>query len=80
MILDALTRVDHDQHKRIFKRFYRVPGRIAVRIKGTGIGLFLVQAIARQHSGDVTAQSPGPNHGSTITLTLPLANPAQSPT
>jgi signal transduction histidine kinase len=65
-----------DQLKRIFKRFYRVPGRIAVRIKGTGIGLFLVRSIARQHGGGVSASSPGPNLGTTITLTLPLANPA----
>ncbi|MGA1981021.1 MAG: HAMP domain-containing sensor histidine kinase [Acidobacteriaceae bacterium] len=64
-----------DQLKRIFKRFYRVPGRIAVRIKGTGIGLFLVRSIARQHDGDVSASSPGPNLGTTLTLTLPLANP-----
>ena len=62
--------------KRIFKRFYRVPGRIAVRVKGTGIGLFLVRNIARQHSGSVTAASPGPNLGTTITLTLPLASQA----
>jgi signal transduction histidine kinase len=67
-----------DQLKRIFKRFYRVPGRIAVRIKGTGIGLFLVRSIARQHGGGVSASSPGPNLGTTITLTLPLANPAAS--
>ena len=68
-----------DQLKRIFKRFYRVPGRIAVRIKGTGIGLFLVRSIARQHGGGVSASSPGPNLGTTITLTLPLASPAEKP-
>ena len=63
-----------DDLKRIFKRFYRVPGRIAVRVKGTGIGLFLVRTIARQHNGDVTATSPGPGLGTTITLALPLEN------
>jgi two-component system, OmpR family, sensor histidine kinase SenX3 len=57
--------------KRIFKRFYRVPARNVFRIKGTGLGLFLVRSIARQHGGDVEAQSEGEGRGATIRLQLP---------
>ncbi|QQS31635.1 MAG: HAMP domain-containing histidine kinase [Acidobacteriota bacterium] len=57
--------------KRVFKRFYRVPGRAGV--KGTGLGLAIVQAIVEKHGGRVTAESRGTGKGSTFTITLPRA-------
>jgi signal transduction histidine kinase len=59
--------------RRIFKRFYRADSNDRVKIKGTGLGLFLVRTIARQHGGDVYAASDGPGKGSTMFLKLPLA-------
>ena len=57
--------------KRIFKRFYRVPNRSLTTIKGTGLGLFIVRAIARKHGGRVFAQSEGEGRGTTVVLELP---------
>jgi two-component system sensor histidine kinase SenX3 len=75
-VTDTGVGLPANQFKRIFTRFYRVPGRAVAKIKGTGLGLFLVRNIARQHGGEATATSPGPGLGTTISITLPLAAPA----
>jgi signal transduction histidine kinase len=59
--------------KRIFKRFYRIPASVAVRTKGSGLGLFIVRSVARKHGGRAFAESAGQGHGSTFTLLLPAA-------
>jgi signal transduction histidine kinase len=57
--------------KRIFKRFYRVSSSATGRVKGTGLGLFIVRSIARRHGGEAFAESEGAGRGSTFTLRLP---------
>ncbi len=60
--------------KRVFKRFYRIPPAVAVRAKGSGLGLFIVRSVARKHGGRAFAESAGAGHGSTFTLMLPGAS------
>jgi signal transduction histidine kinase len=55
-----------------FKRFYRVPGPLAARVKGTGLGLYIVRSVAKRHGGRAWAESEGPGRGSTFVLQLPI--------
>jgi signal transduction histidine kinase len=76
----AMIRV-HDQGigippnetKRIFGRFYRTPWALTQRVKGTGLGLFIVAQTAKRHGGRAFAQSEGVGRGATFTLELPTA-------
>jgi|SRR5580700_3601350 two-component system sensor histidine kinase SenX3 len=59
--------------KRVFKRFHRVPGPLASRVKGTGLGLYIVRSVAKRHGGRAWADSAGPGRGSVFVLQLPIA-------
>lgn len=65
--------ISKSELKRIFRRFYRIPEAVAMRVKGSGLGLFIVSSVARKHGGRVSAESDGPGQGSTFTLQLPIA-------
>jgi signal transduction histidine kinase len=47
------------------------PSRRRIPVSGSGIGLYLVQQIARLHHGRITADSEGEDKGSVFTLILP---------
>ncbi len=72
-IADRGIGIPSAQLKRIFKRFYRVPGRFMARVNGTGLGLFIVRSVVEKHGGRVFAESAGLGHGSTFTIQLPRA-------
>ena len=59
--------------KRVFKRFYRVPQGEGQKVKGTGLGLFIVNSIIKKHGGSIRADSKGEGRGSTFVIQLPRA-------
>ncbi len=62
--------IDPDEHERIFERFYRARAVRLKPIRGSGIGLALVERIAAAHHGGVKVDSV-PGQGATFTLWLP---------
>jgi len=72
-VIDQGVGISPAELKRIFKRFYRIPASVAVRTKGSGLGLFIVRSVARKHGGRAFAESAGQGRGSTFTLLLPSA-------
>lgn len=64
------------QHlKKIFKKFYQAGKSEDMSAKGNGIGLYLVESIARIHKGKIRAKSDGPGTGALFTLALPISHP-----
>jgi two-component system CheB/CheR fusion protein len=63
----------HPQHLgTIFDIFGQGSASILRGTKGLGIGLALVRQIVELHGGRVSADSPGPGHGATFTVWLPV--------
>ncbi len=64
--------IPEDEQKKIFQPFYRANYAVSQQFKGNGIGLNLVERVAKEHEGEIAVQST-PGKGSTFTLIIPLA-------
>ena len=63
--------------KNIFQAFYRGAAASEAQTEGSGLGLKLARDMTRGMGGDLTVESE-PGRGSTFTIHLPLAEPAES--
>ena len=58
--------------KHLFNRFFRVPQKSKEYKKGTGLGLFIVKNIMRQHKGKVSVRLNENTKGVTFVVSLPM--------
>jgi PAS domain S-box-containing protein len=70
-VRDSGTGIPESELPNIFNRFHRVEGARGRTQEGTGIGLALVQELAKLHSGTVGVESIY-GKGSTFTVAIPL--------
>ena len=70
-VADRGIGIPADEQTRIFEKFYRSPTRENELLPGTGLGLTLVEHVARAHGGHVTVES-RPGEGSTFSIRIPL--------
>ena len=68
---DSGRGIELKDQKKIFNMFYRVR-RKNENIRGTGLGLFIVNATVRRHHGQVKVESEGQGQGTTFKIILPI--------
>ena len=75
-VTDQGPGIEPDQLGRIFDRLYSRRHREGDH-NGSGLGLSIARAIAREHGGDLSARN-NSRQGATFTFTLPLSSPRQA--
>jgi signal transduction histidine kinase len=78
VIEDRGVGIPREELRRIFQPFYRAGLDVQRRVKGLGLGLFIVRFLVRRQGGRVAATSEGPGHGSRFDVRLRAAPPARA--
>ncbi|OGU63102.1 MAG: two-component sensor histidine kinase [Ignavibacteria bacterium RBG_13_36_8] len=64
--------INHNDQKKIFKKFQRVYRKDIPNVKGTGLGLYWVREIINSHGGKISVISEGKDKGTTFKIELPI--------
>jgi signal transduction histidine kinase len=70
-VIDSGEGIRSQDLKNVFKMFWRGSEERSPHLRGTGLGLYIVRNIVKDHHGKVWASSPGPGRGSTFGVRLP---------
>ncbi len=73
-VVDNGSGIPRKDLKNVFKMFWRGNEGLPARTPGTGLGLYIVRNIVRDHKGKVWAASSGPGRGATFSVRLPRAS------
>jgi signal transduction histidine kinase len=66
--------ISEEDQRKLFERNVRVHRKEWKRVKGSGLGLFIVKNVAQRHGGDAWVVS-AEGEGSTFYLSIPLDGP-----
>jgi len=72
VVADCGRGLDRKEVSKVFDMFYRAR-RKDENIRGSGLGLFIVQTVVRHHQGKVWMESAGIGQGCAVHILLPLA-------
>jgi two-component system, chemotaxis family, CheB/CheR fusion protein len=78
-VADSGRGIEPDFADRLFDMFSQADSGAARRAGGLGIGLALSKRLVEMHGGQLQAQSPGRDQGSTFTVRLAHANARRAP-
>jgi signal transduction histidine kinase len=72
-VSDTGPGIDPDFLPHIFEAFKQAETVSAGHYGGAGLGLSIARELVEAHKGRIAAESPGPGHGATFIVTLPVA-------